>query len=313
MNQNSTLWVEKYRPVRLDDCILPSRILKPLKEIVSSKDCGNLLFSGPAGCGKTTAAYAICRELDCDFIKINCSEDSGIDTLRGQIRGYATSVSLSGNGKVVILDEFDYANPNSFQPALRSAMEEFSSNCRFIITCNFRNRIIDPIHSRCTCVDFTFDQKEKDRMTLGFYERACFILKEEGVSFEEKIVAKVIKRYAPDFRRCINELQGYARGGSIDVGILAANSDLKIEELAGQMKGKEFAKVRKWVAENLNNDMTVVFAKLFRGLEGVLQLHSIPDSIVILADYQYKAAFVADHEINLTACLVEIMMRCEFK
>jgi len=308
----NTLWVEKYRPTKIGDCILPDRIRKPLQEIVDSKDCGNLLFSGPPGCGKTTAAQAICSQLDCDWLKINCSEDSGIDTLRTKIRAYATSVSLSGQGKVIILDEFDYANPNSFQPALRSALEEFSSNCRFIFTCNYKNRIIEPIHSRCNCLDFTFTPEERRRVEGEFWKRTTEILKAEGVSFSEAVVAKIVKKHAPDFRRILNELQGYSRAGTIDAGILAASgADVRVDDLAKAMASKDFAAVRKWVGENLNNDMVVLFRKIYDGLQTHFSKESVPEAIVVLADYQYKAAFVADQEINLTACLTELMMRCE--
>ena len=310
----NSLWVEKHRPQTIAECVLPSRIKKPLQEIVSSGTCGNLLFSGPAGCGKTTAAQAICNELNCDWLKINCSEDSGIDTLRVKIRSYATSVSLSGQGKVVILDEFDYANPNSFQPALRSAIEEFSSNCRFVFTCNWKNRIIEPIHSRCTCIDFSFTAKERDQMQAAFWKRTTEILTEEGVKYDDKVVAKIVSRHAPDFRRILNELQGYAQSGEIDIGILASSgADVRVKDLADHMAKKDFPAVRKWVVENLNNDMCVVFRKVYDGLSTILDPGSIPQAIVILADYQYKAAFAADQEINLCACIVELMMNCEFK
>jgi len=307
------LWVEKYRPQRIADCILPDSLKNTFQEIVDSGELQNLLLSGGPGCGKTTVAKALCNELNTDWILINCSEDGNIDTLRTKIRQFASSISISGNKKAVILDEFDYANPQSMQPALRGFMEEFSKNCRFILTCNFKNRVIEPLHSRCTCIDFKFDSKEKIKFASKFMDRAKFILTSEKVEFDEKVLAKLIVKYSPDFRRLINELQRYSRSGSIDVGILSEAGDIGVEELIKAMKGKNFQDVRKWVAMNLDNDSSHIFRKMYDALQDNLESSSIPPAILIIADYQYKAAFVADHEINLTACIVQLMMECNFK
>lgn len=308
-----TLWSEKYRPQTVKDCILPQRIKKVAAEIVASGECQNLLLAGPAGCGKTTLARAICRDLDCDSMLINCSEDSGIDTLRVGIRNYATTVSLSGKGKVIIMDEFDYANGNSFQPALRGAIEEFSGNCRFIFTCNYQNRVIEAIHSRCICIDFTFSQKEREAMEAKFFSRLKKILEEEKVTFDEKVLAKVVQRHSPDFRRILNELQGYAKSGTVDVGILSVNGDLSIQNVVVAMKSKNYGEVRKWVAENSGGDANVVIRKFFDALDASLVPSSIPEAIVILGEGQRDAAMVADQEINTLSYLTKIMLSCEFQ
>jgi len=307
------LWVEKYRPQKIDDCVLSSQIKKTFHDIVDSGESQNLLLSGGAGCGKTTVAKALCNELDTDWIMINCSEDGNIDTLRTKIRNFASTVSLSGNKKVVILDEFDYSNAQSTQPALRGFIEEFSSNCRFILTCNYKNRIIPPIHSRCTCIDFKIPTKEKPKLASQMLERIKTILDKEEIEHEEKVLAELVMKHFPDFRRIINELQRYSVAGIIDVGILSQIGDIKIKELISAMKEKEFSKVRKWVVDNIDNDQTQLFRKLYEGMYINLIKQSIPQSILVLAEYQYKAAFVADHEINMTACLTELMMHCEFK
>ena len=307
------LWVEKYRPQTTKECILPKDIKKTFQDIVDTGEMQNLLLSGGAGCGKTTIAKALCNELDCDYIMINCSEDGNIDTLRTKIRNFASTVSMSGEKKVVILDEFDYSNAQSTQPALRGFIEEFSDNCRFILTCNFKNRIIEPLHSRCTNVEFRIPNKEKPKLAMSLLERVKEILKKEEVPYEEPVLAELISKHFPDFRRIINELQRYSVAGTIDIGILSQIGEIQIKSLVDAMKTKNFKDVRKWVVENLDNDQTQIFRNLYDALNEHLEPASIPQAILIIADYQYKAAFVADHEINLTACLTEMMMGCEIK
>jgi len=283
------------------------------KDIVGSGECQNLLLTGGAGCGKTSVARALCNELDADSILINCSEDGNIDTLRTKIRTFASTVSISGNKKVVILDEFDYSNANSIQPALRGAIEEFADNCRFIITCNYKNRIISPIHSRCTNIEFAIPSEEKPSLAGQFMQRVKTILDKEAIPYEDKILAQLITKYFPDFRRVLNELQRYSVAGIIDIGILSQIGEVQVKELAVAMKGKNFTEARKWVVSNLDNSQTELFRKIYDGLHDYVAPSSIPQAILILADYQHKAAFVADQEINLTACIVELMMECEFK
>jgi len=309
----SYLWTEKYRPKSIEECILPERIKKTFQDMIDSGESQNLLLSGSAGCGKTTVAKALCNELDTDWMMINCSEDGNIDTLRTRIRSFASTVSLTGSKKVVILDEFDYANAQSMQPALRGFIEEFADNCRFILTCNFKNRIIEPIHSRCTCIHFQFNKKDMSAMSAQFMKRVTDILEGEGVPFEPKVIAKLIVRYAPDFRRVINELQRYSIAGTIDVGILADIENCKINDLVTSMKEKDFQSMRKWVVDNLDNDQVQLFKKLYDNLSDSVEPQSIPSAILIIAEYQYKAAFVADQEINMTACCTELMMECTFK
>jgi len=313
-NENKQyLWVEKYRPSTIDECVLPERLKNTFKDMVESGESQNLLLSGSAGCGKTTVAKALCSELETDWMMINCSEDGNIDTLRTRIRGFASTVSLTGSKKVVILDEFDYANAQSMQPALRGFIEEFASNCRFILTCNFKNRIIEPIHSRCTCIHFHFGKKDTSTMSAQFMDRVKHILDGENIPYEDKVVAKLIVRYAPDFRRVINELQRYSISGNIDVGILADIENIKINDLMTSMKGKDFQSVRRWVVDNLDNDQIQIFKKIYENLSESIEPQSVPAAILIIAEYQYKAAFVADQEINMTACCTELMMECSFK
>ena len=312
-NSTDFLWVEKYRPKTISNCILPTTLKSTFQEMVNSRQCQNLLLSGGPGCGKTTVAKALCNELKSDFIVINCSEDGNIDTLRTKIRNFASTISFGGETKVVILDEFDYSNPQSFQPALRGFIEEFAANCRFILTCNYKSRIIDPIHSRCTCIDFKFTGDDKMLMCAGFMERTKIILKQEEVEYDEKVLAKLIMKYSPDFRRLLNELQRYSVNGKIDTGILSESGDIVIKELLKAMKGKDFNAVRKWVVSNINNDPVHIFRKIYDGLYESFDPSSIPQAILVLADYQYKSAFVADQEINLTACLVQLMIECQVK
>jgi len=313
MVENEFLWVEKYRPQTIEDCILPSEIKKTFRSIVDSGEMQNLLLSGGPGCGKTTVAKALANELGCDVMLINCSESGNIDTLRTKIRDFASTVSLSDNKKVVILDEFDYSNPQSMQPALRGFMEEFSKNCRFVLTCNYKNRIIEPLHSRCTVVEFKIPVKEKPPLALKILGRVQDILNKEGVKFDQEVLVKLIMKHFPDIRRILNELQRYSVGGVIDVGILSESGEVGITTLMSHLKEKDFTSVRKWVAENIHNDQTIIFRKIYDSMYDRMTPQSIPGAVLVLADYQYKAAFVADPEINLTACLTTLMMECDFK
>lgn len=305
------LWVETYRPQTVTDCILPERLKKPFQEYVNQKSIPNLLLYGGPGVGKTTVAKAMCQEVGCDYLVINGSDESGIDTFRVKIKNYASSVSLSGGRKVIIIDEADYLNPNSTQPALRNAIEEFSNNCSFIFTCNYKNKIIEPLHSRCAVIDFSLKANEKSQMAKEFFSRVKNILSTENVEFQDKVVAELIKKYFPDFRRVINELQRYSKFGKIDSGILTHISNVSITEIVGHMKNKDFTSIRKWVASG-DYDSNSVFRQIYDNVYDILKPHSIPQAVLIIADYQYKEAFVADHEINLVACLVEIMANCDF-
>jgi DNA polymerase III delta prime subunit len=307
------LFVEKYRPKTVEECILPESIKKTFREIVKSGVPQNLMLAGKAGTGKTSVAKALCNDLDCDYIMINCSEDGNIDTLRNKIRTFASTVSLNDKQKVVILDEFDYSNASSIQPALRGAIEEFAKNCRFILTCNYKNRIIEPIHSRCTVIDFSIPAKDKPKMAKEFFNRCVNILTSEKIGYDEKVLSELIVKHFPDFRRILNEIQRYSVSGKIDVGILADTKNQKITDLIGSMKSKDFASARKWVAGNMDNSQIDLFRSIYDGLYDNLTPSSIPQAILILAEYQYKAAFVADQEINTAACIVELMMSCEFK
>lgn len=305
------LWVETHRPQTIRDCILPERLKKPFQEYVNQKSIPNLLLAGGPGVGKTTVAKAMCNEVGCDYLVINGSDESGIDTFRVKIKNYASSMSLAGGRKVIIIDEADYLNPNSTQPALRNAIEEFASNCSFIFTCNYKNRIIEPLHSRCAVVDFTLKNGDKAKMAKEFFVRIKEILRSESVDFEDKVVAELIKKHFPDFRRVINELQRYSQFGKIDSGVLAQIANVSISEIVKHMKEKDFGSLRKWVASG-DYDANVVFRQVYDALYDVLKPQSIPQAVLILADYQYKQAFVADGEINLVACLVELMGNCEF-
>jgi DNA polymerase III delta prime subunit len=305
------LWVEKYRPKKIQDCILPDSLKKTFQEYVNRKEIPNLLFAGSAGVGKTTVARALCEEVGCDYIIINGSDENGVDAVRVKIKNYASSMSLMGGRKVIILDEADYLTPNA-QAILRAGIEEFASNCSFIFTCNFKNRIIDPIHSRCTVIDFK-PNGSKAKMAAQFFQRVCDILNQENINYDKEVVAAVITKHFPDNRRILNELQRYSVSGSIDKGILAAVSDVQIEELVKSLENKDFTSARKWVTNNLDNDPVRIFRTLYDRLSEKLAPGSIPQMVVILAKYQYQSAFVADHEINLVACLTEIMVECEFK
>ena len=306
------LWVEKYRPRTIDECILPQSLKDSFKEYIQNGQLPNFLFHGTAGVGKTTVARALCNEIGADYMFINGSDESGIDVLRTKIRGFASTISLTDSPKVVILDEADYLNPNSTQPALRSFIEEFANNCRFIFTCNFKNRIIEPLHSRCAVVDFKLTGKDKVEMAGLFYKRAIGILKNEGVEFDQKVVAEVIHKYFPDYRRVLNELQRYSVSGRIDSGILVNLSAESYKQLYKLMKEKNFTEVRKWVAMNQDGDTAKIFRELYDNSNAVFESSSIPQLVLILADYQYKASFVTDHEVNLIACLTEVMGGCKF-
>jgi DNA polymerase III delta prime subunit len=306
------LWTEKYRPKKIEDCILPERLKTPFQEYVNQGKIPNLLLSGGAGVGKTTVAKAMCEEIGCDVMVINGSDESGIDTFRVKIKNFASSMSLAGGRKVIIIDEADYLNPNSTQPALRNAIEEFAGNCSFIFTCNFKNRIIDPLHSRCAVIDFQLKSNEKSQMAAQFFKRIQQVLQSENVEYDDKVIAELVKKHFPDFRRVINELQRYSQFGKIDTGILAQIVDVSVNDIIKFVKDKDFGAIRKWVASN-DVDATTFFRKLYDNLYDVLKPQSIPQAVLILADYQYKQAFVADQEINTVACLTELMVNCEFK
>ena len=312
MTNQTFLWVEKYRPQKITDCVLPESIKKTFIEFVGQKEIPNLLLAGGSGVGKTTVARALCEELHSDYIIINGSEESGIDVLRTKIKQFASTVSLQGGTKVVILDEADYLNPQSTQPALRGFIEEFHKNCRFIFTCNFKNRIIEPLHSRCSVIEFKINGN-KNQLAHEFMGRAESILKEEQIGFDDKVIAELIMKHFPDWRRVLNELQRYSVSGKIDSGILVNLAEVNLTELMSFLKKKEFGKVRKWVVDNIDNDPVKVFRKVYEKLYEYMKPESIPNAVIILGDYQYKSAFVADQEINLLACLTEIMSECRFK
>jgi DNA polymerase III delta prime subunit len=310
-NSEQFLWVEKYRPHKIDDCILPTEMKNTFKQFVAKGEIPNMLLAGGAGMGKTTIARALCEELQCDYIVINASMERNIDTLRNEIKGFASTVSFAGKTKVVILDEADYLNPNSTQPALRAFIEEFSANCRFIFTCNFKNRIIPPLHSRCAVIEFKIGKEERPKIAARFFKRVNEILANEKVEADPKVVAKVLEKHFPDYRRVLNELQRYASSGKIDEGILVNMGEVNMQDLISALKDKDWKKMRTWVVNNLDNDPQTLFRKIYDTLlDSVVQ---VPQLVLLLADYQYKAAFCADQEINLVACLTEIMASVEFK
>lgn len=309
---SNLLWVEKYRPKTLSDCILPIDLTAVFNGMVKEGTIPNMILYGKAGTGKTTVARALANDIGADSILINCSEENGIDTLRTKIRGYCSSMSLGGGLKVVILDEFDYANAQSIQPALRGAIEEFAANCRFVMTCNYKNRIIDPLHSRCTGIDFTVPNSEKAQVASEILKRIEYILVNEQVSYDKQVLVNLVKKHFPDIRRIINELQRYSSSGKIDVGILAQGSTESYKELLGFMKKKDFVSCRKWVVQNLDLNTADFFKKLYGELYLSLKQSSVPQAILIIADYQYKSAFAADQEINTMALIVQLMMECEF-
>ena len=310
---NEILWVEKYRPNTIDDAILPSELKTTFSKFVTNGECPNLLLSGSAGCGKTTVAKAMLEQLGCTYMMINGSEESGIDVLRNKIKNFASTVSLEGGRKYVILDEADYLNPQSTQPALRGFIEEFSKNCGFILTCNFRNRIIEPLHSRCSTVEFRIPAEEKPQLAMDFMKRCEVILDSENVKYNKKVVASLIQKFFPDWRRVLNELQRYSASGEIDAGILVNLSEDSVKELLSFLKNKEFTNVRRWIVNNLDNDPTRIYRRIYDTLYDNLDSRTIPNAVLVLADYSYKSAFVSDQEINLLACMTELMQNCEFK
>jgi DNA polymerase III delta prime subunit len=309
---NNTLWVEKYRPETIDDCVLPVLTKNVFLSIVDNDEIPNLLLTGSPGSGKTTVAKALCNQLGIDWLMINGSDEGRmIDTLRTTVVNYASTVSLSGGKKVIIIDEADYMNKDSVQPALRGVIEEFSKNCRFIFTCNFKNRIIPALHSRCSVVDFAIGKDDKPTIAMEMLTNIKKMLDNESVKYEEKVLVDLVLKYFPDFRRVINELQKYSLNGIIDSGILQQSSDENFTELFVALKGKDFSGMRKWVAQNIDNDHVRLFRQIYDNLNGKFQKKSIPPAILIIADYSYKSAFVADQEVNMVACLTEIMMECE--
>jgi len=311
---NSFLWVEKYRPNKICDTILPAELKNKFQEIVDGGQLPNMLFTGTAGLGKTTIAKSLCDELDYDYIVVNGSEEGNIDTLRGKIKRFASSISLSGDLKVVILDEADYLNPQSTQPALRAFIEEFSSNCRFILTCNFKNRIIEPLHSRCGVYEFNTNKKDLADLCGQFFERMKFILTEEGVEFDNESVANLIMKHAPDWRRVINECQRRSINGRLDTSVSASSIDAdSFDGLFNALKDKNFKKMRSWIVNNIDIDATAIFRGIYDRMMDNVQDQSIPLLVTILAEYQYKHAFVADHELNTVACMTEIMGQVDMK
>lgn len=308
------LFVEKYRPQNIEDTILPQGFKTQFKEFVKQGEIPNLLLSGSQGCGKTTIARALCNELGADFIIINGSDEGRlIDTLRTKIKNFASTVSLLGGVKVVILDEADYMSAESVQPALRGFIEEFSSNCRFIFTCNYKNRIIPSLHSRCTVVDFKIPSKERPDLAKQMLLRCTNICEQENIKAYPEVLAELIMKFFPDFRRVLNEIQRYGVSGTIDSGLLSSLSEEKFTPLINMVKDKNWSGMRKWVGENSDNDFNTLFRKVFNALEQRLEGQSIPAAVLIIADYQYKAAFAMDEEINFVACLTELMSECKFK
>ena len=311
---NDFLWVEKYRPKTISECILPKSLKDTFQQIVSGGELPNMLFTGTAGLGKTTVAKAICNELDLDYILINGSEEGNIDTLRGKIKQFASTVSLQGGVKVVILDEADYLNPQSTQPALRGFIEEFANNCRFILTCNFKNRIIEPLHSRCGVYEFNTSKKDMVELCGQFMDRTAKILQEEGIAFGDgKVLADLIMKHAPDWRRILNELQrcGLTTGNIAD-SLSHAATDTNYDALFNHLKNKDFKQMRRWVVNNIDTDAAAIFRGVYDRMTDKIAPHAVPQLVLILADYQYKNAFVADHELNVVACLTEVMANVEF-
>tara|TARA_B110000285_G_C15077800_1_gene591753 strand:- start:33 stop:977 length:945 start_codon:yes stop_codon:yes gene_type:complete len=310
------LWVEKYRPKRIEDCILTEELKDTFTQFLKQREIPNLLLSGSAGTGKTTVARALCEELHCDYIIINGSDEGRqIDTVRSKIKNFASTVSLTedANHKVVIIDEADYMNADSVQPALRNFIETFYKNCRFIFTCNYKNKIIPALHSRCTVIDFKITNGQVKKTAMSFMKRMEDVLKEQNIEYDKNVLAELIQKYYPDFRRTINELQRYSVRGKIDSGILFNLSEVNTKELIRTLKEKRFNDMRKWVVQNLDKEPASLFKGLYETLYTSLDSKSVPQMILILAGYQYKSAFVADQEINMVACLTEIMAGCKFK
>ena len=315
MSDKLFLWVEKYRPQKIDECILPEATKKIFEGFLGQSEIPNLLLAGSAGVGKTTIAKALCQELGTDCLVINGSDEGRfLDTVRNQAKVFASTVSLTSEAKnkVIIIDEADNTTPD-VQLLLRACMEEFQKNCRFIFTCNYKNKIIAPLHSRCSVVDFSVKGQDKQQIAAAFFGRVINILDQENVQYEKKVVAEVVQKYFPDFRRTLNELQRYSSSGAIDVGILGASNDVNITTLVQYLKRKEFTNMKKWVAQNMDNEPIDIMRKIYDNLYSHLDGKSIPEAVLIIAEYQYKSAFVVDQEINMVAFLTEMMMRCEFK
>ena len=310
---NDILWVEKYRPKLVGQCVLPDNTQKVFSEIVEKGEIPNLLLTGSPGIGKTTIAKALCNQLECDWLMINGSDEGRmIDTLRTTITNFASTVSLSGGKKVLIIDEADYMNPESVQPAMRGSIEQFAQNCRFIFTCNFKNRIIPALHSRCSVVDFKIKKDDKPLLAQKFLSIVTGILDKESVKYKPDVIAQLIMKHFPDFRRVLNELQKHAVGGTIDENILTQASEENLKELFVALKKKDFNTMRKWVAENIDNDHVRLYRQIYDSLYSKFAKPSIPQAVLTIAEYSYKAAFVADQEVNMVACLTELMMECEF-
>ena len=311
--ENTFLFVEKYRPTKINDCILTKQLKETFSKFVEQKHIPNLLLTGGAGVGKTTVAKAMVNEIGATWYMINGSEESGIDVLRTKIKNFASTSSLEGCRKYVIIDEADYLNPQSTQPALRGFIEEFHKNCGFILTCNYWNRIIEPLHSRCSVIDFIIPVSERPILAESFFKRVSDILQKEEIPFDAKVIAQLINTFFPDWRRILNEIQRYSVSGKIDAGILVNLSDVNMKDLVSHMKEKDYKSVRKWVVENMDNDPAKLFRKIYDYANDYIEPVNIPHLVLILADYQYKQAFSADSEINVLACLTEIMGQCKFK
>ena len=312
---NDFLWVERYRPANVRECILPENTSQMFEGFVDQGEIPNLLLAGPAGIGKTTIAKALCNELEADFFVINGSDEGRfLDTVRNQAKSFAASVSLTSKAKhkVIIIDEADNCTPD-VQMLLRGNIEEFQNACRFIFTCNYKNRIIDPIHSRCSVVDFNVKGKERAQMAASFFDRVKTILDVNKIEYEKKVVALIIQKYFPDFRRTLNELQKYSSKGKIDTGILASGADLAVGDLVTYLKKREFTNMKKWVVQNLDNEPQIIMRKVYDTMYTYMKPKSIPEAVLIIGEYQYKANFVMDQEINLVAFMTELMMRCEFQ
>jgi len=315
MSNKLFLWVEKYRPKTIDDCILPESTKKIFRGFLEQGEIPNLLLAGSAGVGKTTIAKALCSELGTDCLVINGSDEGRfLDTVRNQAKVFASTVSLTSEArhKVIIIDEADNTTPD-VQLLLRACMEEFQKNCRFIFTCNYKNKIITPLHSRCSVIDFSVKGQDKQQIAAAFFGRVNQILDSENVEYDKKVVAEVVQKYFPDFRRTLNELQRYSSSGAIDTGILGAGNDINITSLVSYLKKKEFTNMKKWVAQNMDNEPTAIIRKIYDNLYAHFNAQSIPEAVLIISEYQYKSGFVVDQEINMVAFLTELMMRCEYK